>query len=557
LPEQKQESTVLPVKAPELPERLILPLQQHIGEPAEPLVGPGDKVLKGQMIARAVDAVSAPIHASSSGTVLEISNLPVPHPSGLSAPCIVIQTDGRDKWLDRATPLRNDYLNLSPSQLRQRILEAGIVGMGGAGFPSFIKLNPGPDKIVDTLLLNGAECEPYVSCDDMLMREHPQEIVTGALIMLHAVQAKNCIIALEDNKPQAFTSLEQTVEELQLHNIKIVQVPTIYPAGGEKQLIKVVTGQELPAKSIPISYGIVCHNVATAAATYRAVYNGEPLISRYVTVTGSVTQPRNLDVLIGTPVRHLIEACGGQSSSLENVIMGGPMMGFALPSMDVPIIKTSICILSRSVNDKQFPTRNHSMPCIRCGSCAEACPVKLLPQQLYWYARAKDFDKAKDYNLFDCIECGCCDYVCPSHIPLVQYYRFAKTHIRSQEREKHKADVARRRHEFHLQRIAREKVERAERHKRKAAAVAKVTDKDEGIDEKKAAILAAVKRARAKKEQRAFQPNNVKDLAEQQNQLVEQDDTHHSVQQKGIGQKNNQVPDDDISQQARTQKGTD
>lgn len=472
LPGHKDESTRLPVTRAHLPKRLILPLHQHIGEAAEAVVKVGDHVLKGQMIAHAKGFVSAPLHAPSSGTVVEIGDLPVPHPSGLNAPCIVMETDGEDRW----TELRPhcDYDQLDPSHLRNIIREAGIVGLGGAGFPSFIKLNPGPGKTVDTLILNGVECEPYITCDDMLMRERGQEIICGLRIMRHALHARACVIAMEDNKPEAYAALLAATRGT---DIEVIQVPTIYPAGGEKQLIKVLTGMEVPSNGLPIHIGIVCHNVGTAVAVYRAIEHGEPLISRYMTITGgNIVQPRNLEVLIGTPVKDLLDECGWHPDTLERLVMGGPMMGFSLPGDDVPVIKTTNCILAMTRDDA--PAHRPVMPCIRCGACADACPVNLLPQQLYWHAHAKDLDKIQEYDLFDCIECGCCSYVCPSNIPLVHYYRYAKTEIWAAEREKQKAEQARIRHEFRLQRIDREKAERAAKHAQKKEELTSITTKN-------------------------------------------------------------------------------
>ncbi|MEW6352896.1 MAG: electron transport complex subunit RsxC [Pseudomonadota bacterium] len=482
LPGYKEISTTLPVAAAAVPRYLIFPLQQHIGAPAKPLVAAGDKVLKGQMIAKADGYVSAPVHASSSGTVVAVEERPIPHPSGLRALCIVVETDGRDEWIAHQ-PVRH-YTQLDPSALRNVIREAGIVGLGGAGFPTFIKLNRTPDKIIDTLILNGAECEPYITCDDMLMRERPEEIIAGLFIMRHALQARACIIGIEDNKPEAAAALARVIHDLHVKDVRIALLPTRYPAGGEKQLIQTLTGKEVPSNGLPLHIGVVCHNVGTAVAVHRAVNHGEPLISRYVTVSGpGIEQPRNLDARLGTPMRDLIAQCGAPHEG--RFLMGGPMMGFALHDLDAPVIKTTNCILAQPQ-----PAPQTVLPCIRCGACAEVCPASLLPQQLYWHARAKDFSKAQAYNLFDCIECGCCNAVCPSHIPLVDYYRFAKTEIAAQEQEKRKADVARRRHEFRLQRLEREKQERAARQEQKKAAASEHAGAD--------AVQAAIARAQSK-----------------------------------------------------------
>jgi electron transport complex protein RnfC len=521
LPAHKAESTRLPIAAAKLSKRLVLPLQQHIGIPAEPVVEVGDAVLKGQMIARATEYVSVPIHAPSSGVVVGIRDELIPHPSGLAAPCIVIETDGKDEWVDLPEP--RDYRELDPSALRNRIREAGIVGLGGAGFPTFIKLNPGTHKVVDTLVLNAAECEPYITCDDMLMRERPEQIIRGAQIMAHALHAHECIIGIEDNKPQAYEALLGALGGIDDDRIHVVRVPTIYPTGGEKQLIKILIGKEVPSNGLPLDVGVVCHNVATAAAVDDALQHSQPLISRIVTITGGgVKEPRNLEVLIGTPIRDLTEECGGYADDAKRLIMGGPMMGFTLSTDLLPVIKTTNCILV--ANTSEAPDPPPAMPCIRCGACSEVCPAQLLPQQLYWHSRAKEFDKVQDYNLFDCIECGCCAYVCPSHIPLVQYYRYAKTEIWAQEREKQKSDLARRRHEFHVARLEREKTEREERMRQKKAALKKTAGTEATEDPKKAAIQAALERARAKQAGAAAEPRNVDNLTDAQKQQIEEVD---------------------------------
>lgn len=495
LPGHKEISTDRPTARLPVPKHLILPLQQHIGAPAEPCVTAGERVAKGQLIARARGYVSAALHAPTSGTVIEIGPHPVPHPSELPAPCIVIESDGEDQWYtSRSAP--RDYRDLERSELRNLIRESGIVGLGGAAFPTAPKLTPGSGRPIDTLILNGAECEPYISCDQMLMRESPGEILLGMRILRACVGAKRTIIGLEDNAPEAYTALHAALDADPDEDVRIVQVPTLYPAGGEHQLIQSLTGEEVPSGGLPLELGIVCHNVGTAAAVARAVVYAEPLISRIVTVTGTgVAEPRNVEALIGTPIRDLIAFCGGYMKKPVELIMGGPMMGLGLQSDAIPVTKATNCILVQGSVNSLTPALES--PCIRCGACAEVCPASLLPQQLYWYARSKDMDKIQDYHLFDCIECGCCAYVCPSHIPLVQYYRYAKSKIWAQERERRQADSARQRHKARETRLAREKAEREARMRKKKQMLAQRQGQE--TDPKKAAIEAAVRRVRAKR----------------------------------------------------------
>jgi electron transport complex protein RnfC len=469
LPGHKKRSTQQPIRKTPLSKQLVLPLQQHIGAAAVPIVDVGDKVLKGQRIARAEGHVSVCLHAPSSGVISAIGEHAIPHPSGLSAPCITIETDGEDRWIERQQIA--DFRQHSAHELRQIIRDAGIVGLGGAGFPSFIKLNPGVHHTVETLLINGAECEPYITCDDMLMRERADGILDGVEIMLFALRASRCILAIEDNKPDSIAAIRYALTgRPHLSQTEIVIVPTRYPTGGEKQLIQVVTGKQVPTNKLPIDIGIVCQNPGTAYAVGRAILHGEPLISRVVTVTGTdVPHAGNFETLFGTPIKDLLDFCETKRQPDEPFIQGGPMMGYSLAGDDLPITKTANCILV-GVEDVAPPAQ--PLPCIRCGDCADVCPASLLPQQLYWYSRAKDFDKTRDYNLFDCIECGCCDYVCPSKIPLVSYFRFSKTEIMNQQREQQKADLARERHESRLARLEREKQEKEERQRQRKAALA-------------------------------------------------------------------------------------
>lgn len=523
----KDESTGQAIGTMPVAAQLIVPVQQHIGAPAHVLVEVGQKVLKGEPIARAEGAVSTAIHAPSSGTVSAIEPHSVPHPSGLKALCIVIDTDGEGRWATR-NPV-NDPASADADTLRQHIQASGIVGLGGAGFPSHLKLNPG-EHVVETLILNGAECEPYISCDDMLMRERPADILRGARLMSQALATKKVIIAIEDNKPQALAAITAELDKSAEQNIQAISIPTIYPTGGERQLIKVVTGKEVPSKGLPIEIGVVCHNVATAAAVYRAVELGEPLVSRIVTISGEqVPQPRNLEVAFGTPLQAVLDYCQVPSDTNRQILMGGPMMGLPLHDTQTPLVKTSNCLLIRAREEK--PT---AQPCIRCGACADACPAQLLPQQLYWHARAKAYDRVQDFHLFDCIECGCCDEVCPSNIPLVDYYRFAKTEIWAQEREKKVSDLARQRHEFREFRLQRDKDERAARHAQKKKAVS--NDETKSDDAKKAAIQAAMDRARAKRDTAGATAKNTDNLTEAQRQQVEEADQRRARMKNNTGE---------------------
>jgi electron transport complex protein RnfC len=498
MPDHKAESNRRPIRALPLPARLSVPLAQHIGEPAEPLVEVGASVLKGQVIGRAVDYVSANVHAPTSGTVVAVEPRPVPHPSGLRAPCVVIDSDGAERWAE-LPPGLPDYAARDPAELRERIRWAGIVGMGGAGFPTSVKTNPGARRTIDTLILNGAECEPYITCDDRLMRERADRLVAGIDILRHLVGAQRSLVGIENNKPEAAAAVRQAVAEAGLTGIEVVVVPTKYPSGGEKQLIHLLTGREVPSHGIPAEIGIVCHNVGTAVAVADAVLEGRPLIARVVTVTGSgIAEPQNFLVPIGTPAAAVIAGAGGYTADARRLVLGGPMMGFALHHDDIPVTKAANCFLVEGAAEAAPPTAPG--PCIRCGECAKVCPIRLLPQQLYWYARAKDLDRTQDYHLFDCIECGCCAYVCPSHIPLVQYYRYAKNEIWAQEREKRKSELARRRHEAREARLARLEAERkAKLRKKKDALERKPAGKAGAADPKKAAIEAAMQRVAAKK----------------------------------------------------------
>jgi electron transport complex protein RnfC len=462
-PEHKDQSLQLPLGQLPIPPVLVIPLNQHIGTPAQPVVQVGDRVRTGQLIAAADGTFSANTHASTSGTVVAIDSHAIPHPSGMNAESIVIETDGIDEWVElEGCP---DYLALDRLQLLDKIRAAGVAGLGGAGFPTAVKLAPKSTQVIDTLILNGAECEPYITADDMLMQVRANELVSGTLLLSHILHhPKNLLIGIEDNKPKAIAAVKAAVAgAIPTHpeaaNIQVVVFPTKYPSGGAKQLIQILTGREIPSGHHSADIGVICVNVGTAVAAWRAVRFGEPLISRVTTIVGeSLTIQRNVDALVGTPIRYLLEQHGFDPNRASRVIMGGPMMGFTLLDLDSPVIKTTNCILAPS--KQELPAPQPAQACIRCGLCAEVCPVNLLPQQLFWYAQAEDFDRLESHNLFDCIECGACSYVCPSTIPLVQYYRAAKGSIRLHEIEKEKSDRSRQRFEFRQARIAKEEAEK-------------------------------------------------------------------------------------------------
>jgi electron transport complex protein RnfC len=462
------------VHAP-LPSKLTIPFHQHAGETAKPVVKVGDRVLKGQLIGLPDGFVSSAVHASTSGTIAAIDMQLIAHPSGLPNLCATLMADGRDEWCE-LRPIA-DFRSHSVDELQQLLRMGGVVGLGGAAFPSDVKLRIGKQKI-KTLIMNGAECEPYITCDDMQMREHADGLVRGSEMLRFMLDADEVLYGIEDNKPEAITALQQEIaanshfiQQNKLH--KVLVIPTLYPSGSAKQLIRVLTGLEVPSGKLPTDIGVQCFNVATAYTVYRTLAYGEPLLSRVVTITGNVRDAKNYEVLIGTPINELV-ALSEALPDTDRYIMGGPMMGIPLPAVQVPVVKATNCVIAASA--KLFPPPPPALPCIRCTRCADVCPADLQPQDLYWYAQSKEFGRAQAFSLFDCIECGACSYVCPSHIPLVQYYRFAKSEIRAREHDKLLADQARERHENREQRIEREKREKAAKldAKEKAAQAAKL-----------------------------------------------------------------------------------
>lgn len=496
------------IATPSLPELLVIPLRQHIGSEGACCVEVGDKVLKGQVLSHSTSPFSVPVHAPTSGEIVAIAPHVVAHPSGLTEMCISIKPDGLDTWCE-LSPLSN-FLDVSKNELIEMICQAGISGMGGAGFPTHIKTSS--SKPAEFLVLNGVECEPYITSDDRLMREHAWQIRQGLDILTHLIDPKAIVIAIEDNKPEAIEALSIACQDKKEY--RVVSVETKYPAGGEKQLIQVLTGREVPRNGLPADVGVMMFNVGTCYAIADAILYGKPLIERIVTVTGeAVESPCNYKALIGTPVSHLLNEAKYQAHKQKTpkVIMGGPMMGFTLSDATIPVVKTTNCLLVPA--KKELVDDNAERPCIRCSACADACPVSLLPQQMFWHAKAKELEKAQDYDLFDCIECGACAYVCPSEIPLVHYYRQAKSEIRLQRDEKNKAEKAKQRFEARKERLEREKLEREAKHRKAKEArlaankakehasteptsIAQVSTGDNAAKDKVAAALA---RAKAKK----------------------------------------------------------
>jgi len=462
----------------------ILPMKQHIGEACSPLVGVGDRVLRGQKIARSEGYVSVPVHAPTSGRVVKIEEHPIPHPSGLGMPSIFIEADGDDEADNSLAPL-TDWINCEPAVLRERARMAGLAGLGGAVFPTFIKLVQDKRFRIETVIINGIECEPFLTNDHRMMLEHADEIVTGLAIIMHMVGAKSAIIAIEDNKPDAIEMMRETLisglsnSEI-MADVRVAALPTRYPQGSEKQLIHTLIGREVPAGKLPMHIGVLCQNVGTTRALYEAVVKGRALTERIVTVSGDgVANPANLRVRLGTPMRNLLARQGLEDLSGMHLIHGGPMMGERLRHVDVPVVKSTTGILALKQQTMNM-AHTTEQACIRCGHCGEACPVSLVPNLLADFCRSDHFEKTEEYNLFDCIECGCCSYVCPSNIPLVHYFRYGKGQLAQERREQTFADASRERSAARDARIEREKAEKAARRskvRRTRAPAAKESDK--------------------------------------------------------------------------------
>jgi electron transport complex protein RnfC len=502
-PEMKTQSNGTPLRQVPLAQRYVIPLKQHIGAEGELAVSAGDRVLRGQPLTRGWGRM-LPVHAPTSGTVIAIAPHSTAHPSALAEMSVIIEADGDDCWIDRDG--WNDWQNRSREELIERIHDFGVAGLGGAGFPTGTKLKGGGDKI-DTLIINAAECEPYITADDRLMQDCAAQIVDGIRILARILQPKEVLIGVEDNKPQAISMMRAVLADA--HGISLRVIPTKYPSGGAKQLTQILTGKQVPHGGRSSDIGVLMQNVGTAFAVKRAVIDGEPLTERVVTLTGeSVSRPGNVWARLGTPVRHLLEDAGFCPSPEQMVIMGGPLMGFTLPWLDVPVVKITNCLLAPSPQEMGEPEEEQS--CIRCSACADSCPADLLPQQLYWFSKGQQHDKATAHNLADCIECGACAWVCPSNIPLVQYFRQEKAEISAIQQEEKRAAEAKARFEARAARLERDKAARLERHKQSAAQPA-AQDQD--------AINAALNRVRDKQQQ-ATQPVVVQAGAQPDNSAV-------------------------------------
>lgn len=451
LPGEKDVSGASPIVVAPVPPQLVLPITQHVGTPAAPVVSIGERVLKGQLVAHADGDISAPVHASSSGTVVAIETWPVSRRYGDPAPCVVIETDGKDEAVprDESTTGRG-HDNLTQDELLTLILEGGIVGLGGAVFPTAQKLTQATFGEMEYLILNGVECEPYISCDDLLMQEYAADVLAGAQILMLALAFDECLVVVESDKQAALQALGTALGEMNDERITLKQVPTIYPSGAEDQLVQLVTGREVPTGGLPTDVGCVVHNVGTAAAVHRWLSVGEPLISRITTITGDgVAKPTNVLARIGTPIADIVPLAGGYTERASHMVVGGPMTGKSITTDRVPVVKATNCIL---VLSETLPIGD-VRACIRCAECAAVCPIQLLPQELYWHACADNEVKLREFGLTDCIECGCCDLVCPSHIALTASFRQAKARMQELADEKARAERARERFAARNQRL--------------------------------------------------------------------------------------------------------
>lgn len=471
------------------PDYVDISLRLNRGHIARSLVSIGDHVRKGQVIAEPVTARGCHVHASVSGQVADIRHQATASPDADVAPVIRIISDPQQQWSDLQKP------GFTPDTKAADIVDflqhSGIIGMGGAGFPAHLKYQQ--RQQIHTVIINGAECEPYISCDERLMLEFTADMISGSRWLLQAAGAKQVMIAIEDNMGGVRSLIQKHIDSAGLSDcMRVIKVPTIYPTGGEKQLIKVLTGKEVPSGGIPADLGLIMQNVATAKAVHDAIETGYPNIERIVTVTGdTVNSPCNYLAPIGTPIRHLLQLAQTDLEDTDKLVIGGPMMGYAMPHDEIGIDKTTNCILAIKAENSR--KKAPQMPCIRCGDCVKVCPQELLPQQLFWYIEGNNLEQAKEHHVFDCIECGACSWVCPSQINLVDYYRYAKSELTYLNYKDSKAQRARQRFEHREERMQTIKVERQARRERQAARL-----KDKGKAKKE--ISAVLERIKNKQE---------------------------------------------------------
>ncbi|UCV09441.1 electron transport complex subunit RsxC [Dechloromonas denitrificans] len=480
--DHKRPAADAPLRLFPSPPRVFMPLHQHVGGAARPVVLVGQKVLKGQLIAEAQGNISAPIHASVSGTISAVGEVTAPHPSGLPFKAITIDSDGADRWFD-SEPLADPF-SAAPEEIARRAALAGVVGLGGATFPAAVKFALGKRLKVSTLIVNGGECEPYLSSDDRIMRDFPEMVIDGARLVMHAIGATDALVGIEDNKPEAIAAMLRAAAAYP--EVKIRPVPAWYPMGSDKQLIQTLTGKEVPSDARAAEVGVLVHNVSTCAAVHKAIRLGQPLVERIITLNGgAIANPGNLYAPLGTMISDLF-AFVGLREAPARLILGGPMMGTPLLHDRIPIVKGASGILAFNAAEAFVPEAG---PCIRCGSCTKACPMGLLPLEMAARIRVGDLEGAEAYALQDCISCGCCAYVCPSHIPLVQYFSHAKGELTAAERTKLRTEATRRLAEAKTARIERENREKAEAAARRkaereaakaATAAAPVTEQTQG-----------------------------------------------------------------------------